>query len=269
MTPEHPAPMERRTLSLPPSEGVAGGEVSYVDVGEGPTIVLVHGDPGRPSDYRYLAAALDGVRVVSPALPGLGETPLGTCDATTITGRARFLAAFLDAMDLRGVVAGHSMGAGLCAVTGVLRPERVRGLGLLAPIGLRPHRAYRRSAPRLSKGLVDVRWMRWWTIPLLRQVFATFGFPRGLSEEAMIHTLDCAAAMDFGDLKAHYEQIGVPCLIASADDDPLVEPAISDELGRALPDGPRLRWDTGRHGIVKSRAVELGDALGAFARAVD
>lgn len=269
MTPAAPAPMERRTLLLPPSEGVAGGEVVYVDVGEGPTIVLVHGYPGRPSDYRWLVSALQGVRVVAPSLPGLGETPLGTCDATTITERGQFVAAFLDALDLRGVVAGHSMGAGLCAVAAVLRPERVRGLGLLAPLGLRPHRAFRRSAPRFSKGLVDLRGMRWWTLPLLRAVFASFGFPRGLSEESMLHTLDCAAAMDFDALAACYRQIGVPCLIASADDDRLIEPAIVSELSAALPPGPRLRWTAGQHGIVKTRAAELAEALSTFANGCD
>jgi pimeloyl-ACP methyl ester carboxylesterase len=261
--------MELQHVDLPPSEGVAGGDVAYVDVGEGPTIVLVHGYPGRPADYRWMVPALEGVRVVAPALPGLDDTPLATCDAATITGRGRFLAAFLEALDLRGVLVGHSMGAGVCAVAAVEQPDRATGLGLLAPLGLRPHKAFRRSTPNLSKKLVDQRWMRWWTMPLLRYVFVAMGFPRGLSEEAMVHTLDCAAAMDFEALRARYAQVQVPCLIASCDDDPLIEPAIPLELGAALPDGPRLRWDTGLHGIVKSRATELGDALGAFTQKLD
>ncbi len=266
MTPDAPAPMELRRLTLPPSEGVAGGDVAYVDVGEGPTVVLVHGYPGRPSDYRWLVPALPGLRVIAPALPGLDQTPLETCAAATITGRGRFLAAFLDALDLRGVLVGHSMGAGLCAVAAVLRPDRVTALALVAPLGLRPHRAFRRSAPGFSKRLLDRPSMRFWTIPLLRAVFVSMGFPRGLSEGAMVHTLDCAAAMDFADLRVHYEQVAVPCLVASADDDPLIEPAIPQELGLALPDGPRLRWDTGGHGVVKTRAVELAAALSEFAR---
>lgn len=266
MTPESPAEFELKTLQLPASPGVPGGDVAYADVGEGPTVVLVHGYPGRPADYRWMIPALDGCRVVAPALPGMDSTPRSTCPSPSITGRGEFLAAFLDALDLTGVVAGHSMGAGLAGIAASLRPDRVTGLGLLAPIGLRPHRAFRRSAPKLSRALVDLPGMSWWTTPLMRTMFVLSGFPKGLSHGAMRFTLDCVAEMSFDDLVPHYAAVAVPTLIASCDDDPLIEPAISRELGDLMPAGPRLFFDTGLHGIVKSRAVEIGQALGAMAR---
>lgn len=265
MTPETPAELAHRTLQLPPSPGVPGGPVQYADLGEGPAIVLVHGYPGRPADFRWMVPLLDGFRVVAVAMPGLDFTPLATCPAATLEGRAAFVTAFLDALDLRGTVVGHSMSAGVLLHTAVARPERVARLGLLAPIGLRPHVGVRRSFPSLGYAFTQIRALQWASRPLMRWAFPAMGFPKSLSDPAMLHALHCAASLDFAGQRAVAARVIVPCLLAWAEDDHLVEPAIPAELGERLPDGPRLSWSTGGHGIVKSRAVEIAGALRAFA----
>lgn len=258
-----PATLTLRDLQLPPSEGVPGGLVRWAEQGEGPTVVLVCGYPGRPEDYRWLVPRLPGYRLILPALPGLGATPVETAPDPTLGGRGRFLAAFLDALDLRGTVVGHSQGAGLCAVTASLRPERVERLALLAPLGLRRHRGLRRSRPELGHALMQATWLAPVTTPLMRWAFGALGFPRGISDDVMRHTLFASAHIDFEELNAAYRALSSDLLIASADDDPLIEPAIVDELAELLP-AQRLRWPTGGHGIIKSRAEELAEALRAW-----
>ncbi len=258
-----PATLDLRTLNLPASEGVPGGPVAYADVGEGPTIVLVHGYPGRPADYRWLAPLLPHHRVVLPALPGLGDTPAETAPDPTMGGRGRFLAAFLDALDLRGALVGHSQGSGLACVAASLRPERVPKLVLLAPIGRRRHKGLKRSQPELGHKLMAATWLAPLTVPFMRWSFGALGFPRGISDEVMRHTVYASAHISFDELNAAYGALKADILIANADDDPLIEPAITDELAELLP-GTRLRWPTGGHGIIKSRATELAEALEAF-----
>lgn len=84
---------------------------------------------------RGLAAT--GVRVLAPALPGFSGTPRLAGDDVTLRGYARWVAAFLDAMDVHEpvLVVGHSFGGGVAIVTAHDHRERVAGLVLVNAIG--------------------------------------------------------------------------------------------------------------------------------------
>jgi pimeloyl-ACP methyl ester carboxylesterase len=265
MTPDTPAEVTHLTVDLPPSDGVPGGPAIYADVGQGPTLVLVHGYPGRPADFRWMVPVLPGLRVVSLAMPGLDHTPLDTCPSPTLAGRAAFVGAFLDALDLRGTVAAHSMSAGVLMHAAGRWPDRIERIGLLSPIGLRPHVGVRRSFPKVSWALATTPGLRWISEPLMSWAFPAMGFPKSLTMSAMKHSVHCAASLDFASQRAAAAAVTQPTLVAWASDDHLVEDAIPRELAAELPDGPRVNWDTGGHGSIKTRAVELGEALVAFA----
>ena len=254
MTPEHPSDPEPKTVELP------GGPMAWTEEGEGPTVLLVHGYPGGPRDYRWLAPALQGLRIVRIQLPGMGGTPLSTGPATSISGRAELVVQAVEALGLEdfGLV-GHSMGGGI-AICAAARLPSLRFLGLLASIGTREHYALRRWNPKPLSWVMGT-FLRPLFLPALRRGFRMAGFPPVWDDQALLHTLDCAAGIDFDAIDAALGAIRCPTLLAWALDDPLVEPAIGEEISARLPEGPRLSWPEGGHNIQKSHAVEIGEAL--------
>ncbi len=261
MTLEHPSDPEPRTLQLP------DGPMVYTDEGDGPALLLVHGYPGGPRDYRWLAPALPGFRVIRIQLPGMGGTPLSTGPATSVTGRAELVVQACDVLGLQdfGLV-GHSMGGGIAICAAAALGPRVRALVLLASIGVRPHHSLRRWNPKPWAWLLGT-FMRPVLVPMVVKGFSAAGFPPVWDEPALLHTLDCAAGIDFDGIEAALGSIAVPTLLAWAEDDPHVEPAIGAELVARLPEGPRLSWPTGGHNIQKSHAVEIGAAIAAMLEA--
>ncbi len=243
-----------------------GGPFSYTDEGAGPAVVAVHGLPGSARDFRWLAAALTGVRVVRLELPGFGETPLATAPGPSLAARGAFVVSALEALGVeRCVLLGHSMGGGVALAAAVQAPARVAALGLIASIGLRPHRMFRRlRAPRLFAAGVDLPLLGPPVRALLWRAFRALGFPAQTTTAEVAHTLRCVAATRFEDQAAHVAALRQPTLLAWADDDAFIEPAVFEQLAAALPAGPRLRWPTGGHNLQKSHAEELARALEAL-----
>jgi pimeloyl-ACP methyl ester carboxylesterase len=260
-TPDRPADPPVRTASLPT------GPFTYTLEGEGAALVLLHGLPGSVRDYRWLAPALEGARVIRLDQPGFGGTPTTTAPDPSLEGRARFVR---DALALLGVerfvVLGHSMGGPLAMAVAASAHEHVRGLALLASVGLRPHRLLRRlgRSPDLPR-LLDV--------PVLgalllrgpvRRGFAKAGFPASTPEPAIRQSIRVVSRLSFPEVQAAVARVRAPSFVAWAEDDPLVEGAIGLELGTALPPGPRLTFERGGHNVQKTQALELGAALSAW-----
>jgi pimeloyl-ACP methyl ester carboxylesterase len=98
-------------------------------------------------------------------------------------------------------------------------------------------------------------------MPVARLFFRAVGFPTDISDEAVTTAIHCVAAVDFGTVRRDLAHVVCPCLVAHAEDDPLVDAALADEIGAAVPPGARLRFDDGGHRIHKAYAVEIAEAL--------
>ncbi len=93
-----------------------GGTTRYWDYGDedaDTTLVLVHGFRGDHHGLEPVVAQLDGMRLVSPDLPGFGASTPMTEAAHDIEGYARWLRAFVAALAPSGrvVLLGHSFGS--------------------------------------------------------------------------------------------------------------------------------------------------------------
>lgn len=110
-------------------EGVA---MSYVDEGDGPTVLMVHGTPTWSFLYRHLVRGLrDGFRCVAPDLPGFGLSDRPAGDAYRPQDQARRLTAFADALGLKDLtLVVHDFGGPIGLALAVEQPERVRRLVL-------------------------------------------------------------------------------------------------------------------------------------------
>jgi pimeloyl-ACP methyl ester carboxylesterase len=99
-----------------------GGTTRYWDYGDpgaGTTLVLVHGFRGDHHGLEPVVAQLRGVRMISPDLPGFGESTPMTEAKHDIEGYARWLRAFVGALGIEGrfVLLGHSFGSIVVSAT--------------------------------------------------------------------------------------------------------------------------------------------------------
>ncbi len=95
---------------------VLGSTTRYWDYGDPSattSIVLVHGFRGDHHGLEPVVAHLDGFRLISPDLPGFGESEPLRDAHHDIEGYAAWLRAFVAALDLPGrvVILGHSFGS--------------------------------------------------------------------------------------------------------------------------------------------------------------
>jgi pimeloyl-ACP methyl ester carboxylesterase len=121
---------------------IDGHKIHYYVRGpvSGAPIVLVHGLGGRAEDWVNLAPFLEkaGYRVYTPDLLGFGQSEEPADANYSISGQAKVVEEFFDAMGLKQAdLAGWSMGGWIAQKVAVDHPDRVRRLVLLDSAGLR------------------------------------------------------------------------------------------------------------------------------------
>jgi pimeloyl-ACP methyl ester carboxylesterase len=120
------SPLHSRTADI------AGIPTRWVEAGDGPTVVLVHGIPTGPDLWRHVTPALTGVRVLAFEMVGYARSiPAGEGRDISIAAQARHLNAWLDHLGLeRVILVGHDLGGGVVQIAAVERPDRCVGLVL-------------------------------------------------------------------------------------------------------------------------------------------
>jgi pimeloyl-ACP methyl ester carboxylesterase len=124
-------PVERRDVEI------LGGRTAYWVYGPADaaiTVLAVHGFRGDHHGLEPVVAFLDGIRVISPDLPGFGQTPPLPGRTHTLQTYADWLRELAAAVAPEAIVLGHSFGSivSAAAVAGGLPTER---LILVNPIG--------------------------------------------------------------------------------------------------------------------------------------
>ena len=108
------------------------GRVAYVEQGEGPAAVFVHGVPLNGFHWRYVMAGLNDLRrCIAPDLMGLGYTEISTSQDVSFTAQAEMLLQFLDKLGLDRVdLVGNDSGGAISQIFAAKYPERLRTLTL-------------------------------------------------------------------------------------------------------------------------------------------
>jgi haloalkane dehalogenase len=122
-----------------PTVKLLGSYVAYKDSGAGePTVLFLHGNPTSSHLWRNVTPHVAGhARTLAPDLIGMGAS--GKPDiAYRFVDHARYLDAFIDALDLDDVVlVGHDWGGSLAQDWAARHPGRTRAIALLETF-LRP-----------------------------------------------------------------------------------------------------------------------------------
>ncbi len=138
---------------------VDGHRIAYVEAGQGPAVILVHGFGGSMWQWEYQQEALAAEhRVITLDLLGSGLS-----DKPEIDYRAEdlidFFRGFMDSLEVpRATLVGNSMGAGLVIGMALTFPDRVDRLVL---IGGLPAGVQEKLAAPLVKRAVTMRPPTW------------------------------------------------------------------------------------------------------------
>jgi pimeloyl-ACP methyl ester carboxylesterase len=117
---------DRRHVDTP------SGRISYVEHGNGPAALFVHGVLLNGYFWRHQLAELGDVRrCIAVDLMAHGHTEISARQDVSVTANAHMLAQFLDALTIDQVdVVGNDSGGGICQIFAALYPTRVRSLVL-------------------------------------------------------------------------------------------------------------------------------------------
>ncbi|MBI3097611.1 MAG: alpha/beta fold hydrolase [Planctomycetes bacterium] len=239
-----------RTISI------GGRTVHYLETGEGPVILCLHGLGGSAYDWRAqlepLAAA--GFRVIAPDLLGAGYTdkPAGGPGTYSVASQATLVGQLCDALGVRDAVClGNSYGGGVSLTLAFGRPECVRALVLCDPVCFRqelPSYVALLRAPVVARPLVRAVPEKIALYQILARIFAD---DRKIGEEALaeyVHefalpgTKDALVLMardlippNVGEFEDALPKVKQPALVLWGRQDDIIPLAQGERLVRTLP----------------------------------
>lgn len=158
--------VERTDPPLGPWIDVDGNRLQYIDEGEGPPIVMIHGLGGQLRHFTYgIVDRLKGdFRVIAFDRPGSGYSTRARGASARLRAQGDVIAHAIQRLGLKApLVVGHSLGGGVALAIALDHPDCVGGLALLSPVAQAVS-----TPPSPFKGLVIrspfVRWLMAWTV---------------------------------------------------------------------------------------------------------
>ena len=112
--------------------------ITYLEGGQGETIVMVHGFGGDKDHWtRFSAAITDRFHVLAPDLPGFGQSDYLPEESYSYQEQTVRLNDFTSALGLKSFhIVGNSMGGHIAGLYAVHYPAKVETLGLFAAAGV-------------------------------------------------------------------------------------------------------------------------------------
>jgi pimeloyl-ACP methyl ester carboxylesterase len=246
---------------------VDGAPVELFEAGRGDPLLFLHGWGLTPRAYEHAVLRLcaAGVRVIAPSLPGFGgSAALGV--RADLSDYAARIAALLDLLDPdRPVfVVGHSLGGGVALQLALDRPDLVRSVTVVNPVGGAPDRSGLRRASWLfwAVGALSELDPREWlpsrsTGRLLGRVLRDFIPNLSRHPLQLVSAGLVALNADLADEVEELVDSGMPILFVWGDRDRLIAPG---RLGRVAGQlGPE--FVAGRHGWMINHPEEFAATL--------
>jgi len=108
------------------------GRISYIEPGDGPAALFVHGVPLNGYHWRHALEGLSDIRrCIAPDMLGLGHTEVSPDQPLDFEAQAQMLIEFLDALGIAEVdLVGNDSGGGIAQIPATCAPSRIRSLTL-------------------------------------------------------------------------------------------------------------------------------------------
>ena len=105
-------------------------DIDYLEAGDGPPAICLHGIGGEAASFRAQLAGLSGMRVLSWSMPGYRASPI--VRPLTFEALAQKLEGFMDSLGIDAAhLCGHSIGGMVAQDFAIRRPDRVSSLALI------------------------------------------------------------------------------------------------------------------------------------------
>jgi 2-hydroxymuconate-semialdehyde hydrolase len=234
---------------MSPAQGrvrTSGGELAYVDAGQGPPVLLLHGFPTSSYLWRREVGLLSArMRVIAPDLLGYGASEKRPDADLSITAQAGYVAELLDRLGIeRPAVVGHDIGGGVAQLLAL--EGRAAALALLDSIcfdvwpiegvrmiqGATSEQETAEFAEQLvrltfdlglNKHQLDEATLAAYGEPWRRDPAALFRAARGIDGRGLAGREDDLATLD------------LPAFVIWGEDDPFLPSDLGERLGELMP----------------------------------
>ncbi len=255
---------------------IDGYRVHYVEQGQGPAMVLVHGFGGQTANYAQLMPLLAADRrVIAVDLKGYGYSERDVGAGLSATDQVTMLRQLLDRLgETRAVFVGHSMGGGIVQRFAATYPDAVEALVLMASVS-GEERLPRRLPP---SGLLRP------VLPLLANLMATRLLDGCFCDRSILTpemreeyvrparikgSLDGLLAMARDgrrDPPIDAKAITMPVLLLYGAEDRVVPLSVADRIRQRIPQARFVVIDRTAHMLLVERPQECADAIASFLR---
>ena len=268
-------------LHAPGQIAVVDGEpIHYVEAGEGPPLVLIHGFPSNTFVWSRLMPRLAGHhRTMALDLPGLGYSHRDRKCSFALEAHAKTVVGLMDTLGIeRASIIGLSMGGGVAQRIAATFPERTDRLVLLASIDESDG-----STWSWRKRWVDfVVLQTALRIPPLARVVAGLSLRGVVEDPAFVTpelveryvrpllrrgTVPCLRRYLWDNRKAtrvDLSQILAPTLVVSGELDETVPSEVGERLAAMIPDARRVVLERANHLIALERPEDVSGEVERF-----
>jgi pimeloyl-ACP methyl ester carboxylesterase len=260
-----------------------GSRVNYIDLGQGPPVVLVHGLSGCWQNWlENIPHLARRHRVIALDLPGFGESELPH-EEINIPGYGRFVDAFLGEIGIeRAAVVGNSMGGFIAAEVAISHPSRVEKLVLVSAAGLVRtgnrevyllERAARLFHPLTAAFLARREYLVRRPKLRARMLYGVVRYPARIAPELAYEVasgagkpgfLDALNAIMAYDFRDRLPEISVPTLIAWGRNDRIVPVAGAYEYEQLIPNASRVILEDTGHVPMLERPARFNQLVEEF-----
>jgi pimeloyl-ACP methyl ester carboxylesterase len=238
----------------------AEGKYKYIDKGEGPVIILLHGLFGALSNYKDVFDAFsDRFRVIIPLLP-IYSLPI---ISTNVKNLAKYLENFMKLKKLDNVtLLGNSLGGHVALYYMTKHPEKVKNMVLTGSSGLYEN-TMGSSFPRREDRVF-----------IKNKVAETFYDPKHATDDLveecynivndrgqLIRILAIAKSAIRHNMKKEIPKMKLPTLLIWGKNDSVTPPVVAEEFHSLFPNSELHFLDKCGHAAMMERPNEFNEIL--------
>ncbi len=256
----------------------SGGEIAYIEAGEGRPVVLLHGFPTSSYLWRREIHLLGSrMRVIAPDLLGYGESDRPVAAPLTVEAQATYVGELLAGVGLEeAAVVGHDLGGGvaqLLATSGL-----VTALVLLDPVAFAD---WPTAGLRTVQATPKERETKEMAGRLVRLAFEVGMQHHGFVTDADLEVyvapwladppslFRAARAMDgrgLAGVEANLSAHGIPVFVIWGEEDAFNPPSLADRLLDALPGATVALLPGCGHFVTEDAPTTVGPLILEFLR---